>query len=101
MAEMSKETTGLTPAALHLANTAEVYGWTWGVAHGDNGYTVHVCRLNGPYFKVTWRTTVTGSRIRLYAKTVRPAGKSVWVDAPGITTIGDILSRNPIKETTS
>lgn len=89
-------------AARSLATFARDHGWSFFATSvqrdsaGDPFFSVEVGTRGGERFKVTWHTRATGGKTyRIFSKIWRPPGKGVWIDAPSLRQIREVISNAP------
>jgi len=89
-------------AARSLAAFARDHGWSFFAvpvqrdSAGDPFFSVEVGTKGGERFKVTWHTRATGGKTyRVFSKIWRPAGKGVWMDAPSLKKIREVIANVP------
>lgn len=87
-------------AARSLALFAAQHGWSVLVqpidrdSAGDPYFTVELgLKSTGERFRICWHTRATrGRTYRVFSKIWRPAGKGVWVDAPSLKKIKEVMT---------
>jgi hypothetical protein len=86
-------------AARSLAQFALEHGWSFVVtppqpdSAGDPFFSMELGVKGGERFRITWHTRATGGKTyRLFGKTWRPAGRGVWVDAPSLKKIREVIA---------
>jgi len=97
-------------AARSLAQFALEHGWEFAVipiqqdSAGDPFFKILLKRYvtNGSgnvmreLFQITWHTRATGGKTyRLFSKIYQPLGRGVWVDAPSLKKIREVITSAP------